>query len=575
MSYETTSRERLYRFAYGMKVLKAKEKQKALEQEAKDLQASFIDFFVAAWPVIDPAPFDLNRHHGAIAEHLEAVARGQIRKLLINVPPRHTKTLLVSVALPAWIWAQEPDPDFPLMGPQAKFLCLSYSDQLVMDNATTARRLIASDWYQARWGHRVKITSDQDAKNKFDTSAGGTRISASFGGTVTGRGAEWKLIDDPHKIDEAESEVVRDGIIRQYDGTLKSRVTDPRIAAEIIVMQRVHENDLAGHVLDTDDDFVHLNLPAEYDARRHCTTVLGWEDWRTEDGELLWPDRFGADELVQFKRNPYEWSGQWQQLPVPRGGSILKADWWQIWDKFEAEKYGLEWNDERGKLKQMPPCEFVIASLDTAYDTKKENDYSALTIWGSFTTPVGDQVGFDALLDANGQRISVDSSGIAGHRRWMCLYAWQARLEFHDLVERVSRDCKKYSVSRLLVEAAASGKSVVQELRRAYARESFGVTEINPGRLDKTARAHSIVYCFTDKMVWIPDPEVLDWANMVVDECAKFPKGTHDDLVDSVTQALGWLRLYGLAERRDEHEAEVADSLRYKKRNKEALYPGT
>lgn len=547
-----------------------------MADEREALESRFIDFFAAAWPEFDPAPLSLSWHHEAIAEHLEAVAYGQIRRLLINVPPRHTKTLLVSVALPAWVWARQPDPRYPLIGPQAKFLCLSYSDQLVMDNATLARRLIASEWYQARWGKRVQVAHDQDAKNKFDTTSGGSRISASFGGTVTGRGAEWKLIDDPHKIDEGESEAIRQGVLRTYDGTLKSRVTDPRISAEIVVMQRVHENDLAGHLLDTSDDWVHLNLPAEYESARHCVTVLDWEDPRKEDGELLWPDRFGPAELAPFKRNPYEWSGQWQQMPSPRGGGIIKNEWWQIWDGIEAARYGLEWNDEPGKLKMMPACDFVLASLDTAYDTKKENDYSALTIWGSFQSPIGDQWGKDAILDPEGKRIVLAAAGgQVNFRRWMLLHAWQAKLEFHDLLERVAKDCAKYRVSRLLVEAKASGKSIAQEMRRAYARESYGVTEINPGNMDKVSRAHSIVYLFTDKMVWIPDPDVVEWAAMVIDECGKFPKGSHDDVVDSVTQALGWLRLAGLAERRDEREAEVLDSVTFRKRNVEPLYPGS
>lgn len=517
--------------------------------EADRLENRFIDFFSAAWSEIDPAPLQLNWHHEAIAEHLEAVAYGQIRKLLINVPPRHTKTLLASVAFPAWLWARQPDPDFPLLGPQAKFLCLSYSDQLAMDNATLARRLITSEWYQKRWGNRVKIASDQDAKNKFDTVQGGSRISASFGGTITGRGGDVKIYDDPHKVDEAESETIRDGVLRTYDGTLKSRITDPHISAEIIIMQRLHENDLAGHLLDTDPEFVHLNLPAEYDSIRHCVTSIGWNDPRTEDGELLWPDRFGPDELAPFKRNPYEWSGQWQQLPVPRGGGIIKSDWWQIWDSVEAAKYGLEWSDEKGKLKEFPAFDFVIASLDGAYGKKQENDYSALTIWGSFTD-----------LNKN--------------RRWMLAFAWQAKLEFHDLVERVAKDCKRYKVSRLLIEGKATGQSVEQEMRRAYARENFSVQLVNP-TLDKIARAHSIVYLFTDKMIWAPDPDIIDWSALVINECASFPKGTHDDLVDSVTQTLGWLRMAGLAERRDEREAELLDIMTYRKKQPEGIYPGS
>jgi predicted phage terminase large subunit-like protein len=523
-------------------------RKERIRRDATRLEGSFIDFFEAAWPHIDPAPFVSGWHLVAIAQHLEAVARGQIRKLLINVPPRHSKTTLTSIAWPCWLWAQRPDPKYPLIGPQVKFLCLSYGDQLAMDNATLTRRLIASEWYQERWGRRVQIADDQDAKNKFDTAAGGSRISSSFGGGVLGRGGDIKIIDDPHKVAEAESEVTREAVIRAYDGTLRSRITDPRIAAEVVIMQRLHENDLTGHILDHEPDVVHLSLPAEYDASRHCTTSIGWSDPRSEDGELLWPARFGAVELMPFKAMPYEWSGQWQQVPIPRGGGIIKSAWWQIWDKYEAGRYGLEWHDEKGKLKEMPPFDFVIASLDSAYSAKKSADYSALTLWGSFTD-------------------------LSGNRRWMLMYAWQQRLEFHDLVEKVAKDCRRYNVQRLLIEGKASGMSVEQEIRRAYAREDFGVQVINP-TLDKIARAHSIVYLFIDKMVWTLDPSVIDWAGMAINECANFPKGTHDDMVDSVTQALGWLRLAGLAERRDEHSAEVESLMKLRPRRAEPLYPG-
>lgn len=563
MSLETASSEILKPLAQKISRLR-------LLEEAQSLETSFIEFFQAAWPQIDPAPFQLNWHHEAIAEHLEAVAYGQIRKLLINVPPRHTKTLLASVAFPAWLWCKEPDDEYPLIGPQAKFLCLSYSDQLAMDNATLAHRLIISEWYQKRWGHRVKIAKDQDAKNKFDTQAGGTRISASFGGSVLGRGGDIRILDDPHKADEAESDVIRQGVLNTYDGTLKSRLTDPRTNAEIIIMQRLHEADLSGHVLDNDEEFVHLNLPAEYEESRRCVTSIGWEDKRSEDGELLWPERFGQEQLAPFKRNPYEWSGQWQQLPVPRGGSILKAQWWQIWDAETAAWCGLEWNDERGAIKNLPPCDLIIASLDTAYETKKESDYSALTIWGSFRVPLPDDKRiYGQFMGPNGL-VPIPNPGV---RRWMLLYAWQSKLEFHDLLERVAKDCKRYNVSRLLVENKASGKSVAQELRRAYARENFGVIEINPGSLDKVARAHSVVYLFTDKMVWIPNPEVIDWAAMVINDCASFPKGAHDDIVDSVTMALNWLRLNGLAQRTEEYENELRDGAQYRK-PPTALYPG-
>lgn len=504
-------------------------------EERERLEGSLISFFEAAWPNFDPAPYVPGWHLEAIAEHLEAVSRGEIRKLLINVPPRHSKTLITSVAWPAWLWAQKPDPECPLMGPQVKFLCLSYGDQLAMDNATTARRLIASDWFQERWGSRVQIMTDQDAKNKFDSSAGGTRISAAIGAGILGRGGDIKILDDPHKSDEGNSEIARNKVIDRYKGTLKSRMTDPKTTAEVIIMQRLHESDLSGYVLETDPDFVHLNLPAEYDTGRHCQTSIGWEDPRTDQGELLWPARFGPAELAPFKRDPYEWAGMWQQTPSPRGGGILKREWWQLWDGEVAQRYGLDW-DDNGR-KEFPDFDIMIAFLDTAYTSKTENDYSALTVWGAWR---------------DRQR----------NRKFMLVNAWQERLEFHDLVTKVGATSRKYRIDKLLIENKAAGISVGQEIQRLYGREEFGVELVDPKNQDKVSRAHSIVHLFSEGMVWAPETK---WSDMVIDQCSSFPRGSHDDLVDTVTGALRWLRDAGIAERNEEAMGLLEDSARYRR----------
>lgn len=559
-------------------VFRRLKRERQRRQEIRELENSFIKFFAAAWPEIDPAPLQLNWHHEAIAEHLEAVAHGQIRKLLINVPPRHTKTLLASVAFPAWIWCRNPDEDYPLIGPQAKFLCLSYSDQLAMDNATLARRLINSEWYQKRWGHRVKIAADQDAKNKFDTVAGGSRISASFGGTVTGRGGDFKIIDDPHKVDEAESETVREGVLKTYEGTLKNRLTDPRTNTEIVIMQRLHEEDLTGHILETDDEFVHLNLPAEYDSGRHCVTVIDWEDPRKEDGELLWPQRFGPDELAPYKRNPYEWAGQWQQSPVARGGNIFKRAWWQIWEP------------EDGKY---PPFDYVVASLDSAFTAKEENDPSALTVWGIWHPKKTLQL-FTGRMEEIGMSPRV-----------MLMDAWRKHLELHGvhveytedeerellsgdedkikfakrhyeehakpqwgLVEWVAYTCRRWKVDALLIEAKASGLDVAHEMRRLYADEAWSVHELIPVG-DKVARSHAVVPVFTRGLVYAPDRE---WAEMVISEMESFPKGRYDDLTDSATQALKHLRESAIIQHPEEQQREELRRMRHRPKVKR-LYP--
>lgn len=519
---------------------------------------------------MDPAPYVHGWHLEAIAEHLEAVTRGEIRKLLINIPPRHSKSLLTSVSWPAWIWAKESNPKFPLIGSQVKFLCLSYSDTLSLDLALIMRRLVLSPWYQARWGSRVQITSDQEAKSKFDTTTGGTRISSSFSGTITGRGGDIKIIDDPHKADEALSDAIREGVIRKYDGVLKSRMTDPKTTAEVVIMQRLHEFDLAGHVLENDPDFVHLNLPAEYDSGRHCMTRIGWEDPRIDDGELLWPERFGNDELVPFKRNPYEWSGQWQQQPIPRGGGIFKTDWWQSWEAPDGNFPGT--------------LTFKIASLDPAYTEKEENDPSGFSVWGVFE----DKNGNPAIMLLCAWRKRLDLHGpYQDRRRNETNSAFRQRTAGDwGLVEWVAHECRRLKVDKLLIESKASGLSVAQELRRLYANDDWGVELVNP-KGDKVARAYAVQHLFSEGLIWAPIyvPEKNEqtgkieffnrraWVETIIDEAASFPKGRYDDLVDSMTQALSYLRKIGLAVRREERKAYEESLAQHKSRNTQPLYP--
>jgi len=551
MTLETLSRDELILLARAKRAL-------LLREDAERLEASLIEFHKAAWPVFDPAPYVHGWHLDAIAEHLEAVSRGEIRKLLINIPPRHSKTLLASISWPAWIWAKQKQEGNPLVGPQTKFLCLSYGDTLALDSAILMRRLVLSPWYQERWGKRVQLTGDQEAKSKFDTTAGGTRISASFDGTVTGRGGDIKIIDDPHKADEAESEVKREGVIRKYDGVLKSRMTDPKHTAEVVIMQRLNHQDLSEHLLD-DGEHVHLWLPAEFESDRRCTTVLGWTDPRQEDGELLWPERFGKKELAPFKRNPYEWAGQWQQRPEIRGGAIIKREYWQ------------DYVTDDGKV---PQCQYVVASLDPAYTAKSENDPSGFTVWG---------VWYDEK----------------GHSRIICLNAWRKRLELHGphvdrepgeaeakyirraqpswgLCEWVAYSCKRFRVHKLLIESKASGLSVAQEIRRLHSGQGWSVQLVDPKGLDKVTRCHAVVPMFADQQIFLPtysDGQYREWGQQLVDEFASFPKGATDDLVDSSTQALTHIRELGLAVRRDERAAIDRELGRHKSGKPQALYP--
>lgn len=514
---------------------------------------------------MDPAPYQHAWHLEAVAEHLEAVAFGDIRKLCINMPPRHSKTLLTSVCFNAWLWAREPDDRYPLIGPASRFMCLSYAENLAMDNAILTRRLVGSEWFKSLWGDRVQLTTDQANKHKFDTSAGGTRISGSFSGTITGRGASVRVYDDPHKMDEVESQTVREGVLKIYDTTLKSRVTDPRTSAEVLVAQRGHQDDLSNKFL-SDPEVVHLNLPAEYDATRHCVTVLKWdkgkptktwEDPRKHDGELLWPLRWGPKELAPYKKNTYEWSAQWQQMPVPRGGGLFKDEWWQVHEVIRQKDKTLKF------VPSFSPI-FVVAGLDTAFSENEQNDYSALVVW------------------------AVYEEARTGHRRIMLVDAWKKQLaELHGvtlekgetesegayihrsmpkwgLVEWVAHTCTKRRVDRLLVENKTRGHDVVKEIKRLHANRDWSVRPWEPKGGDKWTRAHSIVDLFTDDMIYAPatitesgNVEFLEWAQMVQVEMGAFPKGAHDDIVDAAVMGLKHLREIGMAVRKDEAKAEA------------------
>src|SRR5258708_4194369 len=245
------------------------------------------EFVHQAWLIIEPlTPFVPGFHIDAIIDHLEAVTRGDIRNLLINVPPRHMKSLLVSVFWPAWEW---------LRSPERRWLYSSYGAQLSIRDSVKCRRLIESPWYQRLWGDRFALTSDQNTKGRFDNDRSGYRLSTSVGGAATGEGGDRIVCDDPHNVQEAESDSVRKGTIDWFDVVMSTRVNDPKTAAKVVVMQRCHQQDLSGHLLEQ-GGWEHLCLTAEYDGPTRATSI-GFSDARTQPRELLWPDRFGPNEI--------------------------------------------------------------------------------------------------------------------------------------------------------------------------------------------------------------------------------------------------------------------------------------
>ena len=296
------------------------ERAKARTVEVCNLTLS--QYIRQAWHILEPTtPYSHGWHIDAIAEHLTAVMAGQIHNLVINMPPRHMKSLSVSVFWPTWVWTHEPS---------KRWLFASYAQDLSIRDSLKCRRLIQNRWYQERWSAIYQLTTDQNVKSRFENNRTGYRLATGVGGSATGEGGDVVVCDDPHKIDEAESDVIREGVLSWWDEVMSTRLNDSRTGAKVIVMQRLHENDLSGHVL-TQGGYEHLCLPAEYEPKVYVSRI-GWRDPRTDDGELLWPQRFSAQALNDLKAalGSYGVAGQLQQRPAPRGGGMFKREWFEL-----------------------------------------------------------------------------------------------------------------------------------------------------------------------------------------------------------------------------------------------------
>lgn len=293
-------------------------------------------FVRQAWHVVEPKTvFKWGWHIDAICEHLEAVRAGEIRNILINVPPRFMKSLIISVMWPAHGW---------IGSPSTRYLFSSYAQPLAIRDAVKTRRILTSPWFQARWGDRFKFSGDQNAKTRYENDQSGYRIATSVGGAATGEGGDYVAVDDPHNIFEVESDVVRGSALLWWDEVMSTRLNDPETGGRIIVMQRSHQYDLAGHVLEQ-GGYTHLMLPMEFEPARKCITQIGFQDPRKRDGDLLWPDRFPATVLADLKRplGSYGVAGQLQQRPSPREGNMFKVDELNVVDEIKERNVKKRW----------------------------------------------------------------------------------------------------------------------------------------------------------------------------------------------------------------------------------------
>ena len=296
-----------------------------LQKEAIDIELAerkLSHFVKQAWHIIEPeTELIWGWYLDAICDHLEAATNGNIRDLIINVPPRHLKSILVSVLWFVWSWIHYPG---------KRWVYFSYSNDLTIRDSVRSRALILSDWFQSRWGDRFQLTGDQNQKMRFSNNKGGYRIATSVKGIATGEGGHFIICDDPINIKEVDSDVARAEVIRWWDEVVPTRIDDPKSGVRVIIMQRGHETDLTGYLLDKKDtDYVHLCLPARYEPDNVRTkTPLNFVDPRTKEGDPLHPDRYGDEELKKLEQDlgSYASAAQLQQNPYPRGGGMFKIE---------------------------------------------------------------------------------------------------------------------------------------------------------------------------------------------------------------------------------------------------------
>ena len=484
------------------------EYEKMVEELEKDKCEKDLHFFLKkAWHVIEPAvKYEDNWHVGAICEHLEAVKQGQIKRLLINMPPRNLKSVTATVMFPCWYWLNDP---------YKRFISCSYSDSLSRKHNMDRRTIIQSPWYQKNWADKFEIKEDENRQNKFSNDKQGFMFSTSTGGTLTGEGADIIIVDDPHNPKNAESDAERNSALDFFKMTLPSRLNDKRNGVIIVIMQRLHEEDISGYILSKDLGYTHLCLPAEAEEKMVIHFPISNKEIIREPGDVLNPKREPKDVLEQLKKDmgSYAYSGQYQQNPVPTGGGVFKKWWWRYWKPKGIKLPPVRVKGENGEYilieaEDLPDdMEETAQSWDLTFKNNKDNDYVAGEVWGR-----------------------------KGANRYM-IDLVKDRLEFTETLDAIRKLTKQYpQAKRKLVEDKANGPAVMSMLKS----ELGGLIPINPGSDSKESRAFAITPIVESGNVYLPHPLLKTWVDDFIEDCAKFPKVAHDDTIDAMTQMLNY-----------------------------------
>jgi predicted phage terminase large subunit-like protein len=440
---------------------------------------SFLPFVNSMWTA-----FIAGRHHKIMADAFERVASGELKRLIINMPPRHTKSEFASFLFPAWFLGKFPE---------KKIIQTAHTAELATGFGRKVRNLVNSADYQEVF--KTKLSSDSKAAGRWNTSKGGDYFAIGVGGAVTGKGADILIIDDPHSEQEAMqgNPEIYDRVYEWYSSGPRQRLQPG--GSIIIVMTRWSKRDLTGQIIQNSikrdgDQWETIEFPALLPS-----------------GNPLWPEFWSQKELEAIKAEiPVgKWEAQYQQNPTSEEDAIIKREYWKIWEKDTP-----------------PQCDYLIQSWDTAFEKNSRADYSACTTWGVFEHP-----------DTNGVLVT----------NIILLDSFKQRMEFPELKRKAYDLYQEWKPDSLIIEKKAAGAPLIYELRQM----GIPLSEYTPSRgSDKIARVNAISDLFSSGYVWCPDTR---WAEEVMEECAAFPNGEHDDTVDSTSQALlrfrqgGFLRL--------------------------------
>ena len=498
--------------------------------QAEEMKRDLKRFVAEAWHVVEPGKeFKSGWHIDAICEHLTYVSLGDIDDLVINIPPRHSKSTIVAVMWPAWEWT---------WNPSVQWLFATYASSLTIRDSVKCRRLIQSPWYQEHFGDAYQLSSDLNQKGRFDNDFYGYRLATSVGGTATGEGGDRIVVDDAHNMKEINSDTIRAGVIDWWRDTMSTRGNDMKKLGRVIIAQRGHHQDLPGHVLST-GGWVHLNLPGYYVPNTRCTTKAKKDsiriiparddgiftfgdhieplcnedvifvDPRKVENDLLQEDRFGPNEMAKLSMELTErgFESQIQQNPSAKGGNIMKEHHWREWVEPE-----------------LPSLQMIIQSYDTAFEEDEEHDFSARTTWGVFE--------YEERLNPK----LPWTAQYKGQTR-LCLIMLERmnkRMEFPELRDNAMQAAELWKPDKVLIEKKASGHSLAQEMRRA----NLPVARIKVTD-SKFVRAHAASLVLERGCIFYVK---RNWAQEVITQCGNFPADDHDDMVDTCTMAMLWLR---------------------------------